>query len=77
MKDATRIRYIKVFWIFMEASIWTWINHRPRLSPIVYNQLHSKAEFKADMHNLYIRERNDPTREWVKLSFIAMDDEIF
>lgn len=35
------------------------------------------AEFKADMHNLYIRARKDPTQAWVKLLFIAMDDAIF
>lgn len=29
------------------------------------------------MHNLYIRVRKDPSRAWVKLSFIATDDENF
>jgi len=76
-KDATRIREIKVFWIFMEASIRTWITRRPRLSPTVYNSLQSAAEFKADMHNLYIRAQKDPNRTWVKLLFIATDDAIY
>lgn len=31
-KDATRIREIKVFLIFMEASIRTWVNHKTWLS---------------------------------------------
>lgn len=35
------------------------------------------TEFKANMHNLYVREHKDPTRKWVKLPFIAMDDAIF
>lgn len=76
-KDAMRIREIKVFWIFTEASIQTWINYRPWLSPILYNRLHNATEFKADMHNLYIQARKDPNQTWVKLSFIAMEDAIF
>ena len=76
-KDAARIREIKVFWIFMEASIWTRISRKPRLSLTVYNWLQSMAEFKADMHNLYIQVRKDPTRAWVKLLFIATDNAIF
>ena len=35
------------------------------------------AEFKVDMHNLYIRAHKDPVRAWEKLSFIAIDDAIF
>jgi len=54
-KDAMRVRAIKVFWIFMEESIQTWIKRRPQLSPIVYNTLQGAAEFKVDMHNVYIR----------------------
>lgn len=54
IKYTNRIHEIKVFWVFVEASIRTWINRRPCLSPIVYNILKSMAEFKADMHNLYI-----------------------
>ena len=77
MKDAMRIHEIKVFWVFVEVSIQNWINHRPRLSPTVPNSLQSMAKFKVDMHNLYIRAHKDPTRKWVKLPFIAMDDVIF
>jgi len=54
-KDATRVCEIKVFWIFIEVKIQTWIDHRPWLSLTVYNILQSTAEFKVDMHNLYIR----------------------
>lgn len=53
-KDATRVHEIKVFWIFMEASIQRLIDCILWLSLIVYNNLQSLVEFKADMHNLYI-----------------------
>lgn len=35
------------------------------------------AEFKVDMHTLYIWVRKDPKRTWVKLHFIATDNEIY
>ena len=35
------------------------------------------VEFKADMHNLYIRAPKGPAQKWVKLLFIATDDAIF
>lgn len=35
------------------------------------------AEFKVDMHHLYIRSRKDPLRAWVTLPFIATDDAIY
>jgi len=47
------------------------------LSPTIYNNLQSTAEFKADMHNLYIRAWKDPQKTWVKLLFIATDDAIY
>lgn len=72
-----RICEIKVFWIFMEASIQTWIPRRLRLSLTIYNCLQSTTEFKADMHNLYIRVRKDPKQTWVKLPFITTDDAIY
>ena len=37
-----------------------WINKRLRLSPTVYNSLRSFADFKADMHNVYIKAHKDP-----------------
>jgi len=61
----------------MEVSIWTWIAHRLGLSSIVYNNLQSTTEFKANMHNLYIRARKDPKQTWVKLPFIAMNNAIY
>lgn len=77
MKNKTRIREIKVFWVFVEASIRTWIDRRPHLSPTVYNNLQIPTEFKADMHNQYIRACKDKARTCVKLPFIAMDGAIF
>lgn len=76
-KDATRIREIKVFWAFIEENLRTWINRRLHFSSTIYNSLQSAAEFKADMHNMYIRARKDPTQKWVKLPFIATNDAIF
>lgn len=53
------------------------INRNPRLSATVYNNLHSFVEFKADIHNIYIRVHKDPTKQWRKIPFVAMDDVIF
>ena len=38
-RDAQRIREIKIFWVLMEMRIRMGINHKPQLSPIVYNNL--------------------------------------
>lgn len=61
----------------MEVSIWMWINKRLIVSPMMYNILNSFAEFKADMHNIYIRARKDVVKQWMKLASIATDDAIF
>lgn len=61
-KDSMWIRETKIFWVLMEVSVWMWINRRPLLSPIVYNSLRRFADFKADMHNVYIKARNDPAQ---------------
>jgi len=76
-KDFMQVCVIKVFWIFMESSIETWIDFRPWLSQIVYNTLQSVAEFKVNMHNVYIQAWKDPAWQWVKLPFIATHDAIF
>lgn len=76
-KDVKWICGTKNFWVLMEASIQMWINRRPRLSPTMHNSLQSFADFKADMHNIYIRARKDPTKQWTKLPFVANDDAIF
>ncbi len=76
-KYATRIHKIKVFWVFIEVSIRTWIIRKPHLSPTVHNSLQSVAKFKEDMHNLYIQACKDHPRTWVKLPFIVTDDAIF
>ena len=54
-----------------------WINRRPRLSPTMYNNLRSFADFKADMHNVYIKVHKDPAQNRTKIPFIAIDDLIF
>lgn len=76
-KDAARLSEINVFWVFVEASIRTWINCRLRVSPTMHNSLQSAVEFKEDMHNLYIQACKDPAHKWVNLLFIATDDVIF
>ena len=60
-KDAKRLRDSQNLWVFMEMKIRMWINRKPRLSPTVYNNLQSFVEFKADMHNIFIRARKDST----------------
>jgi len=61
----------------MEMNIRMWINRKPWLSPTVYNSLQRFAEFKVDMHNIYIRVHKDPTKQWIKLPFVDTEDAIF
>lgn len=61
----------------MEVNIQMWINRRPRLSPPVYNSLRSFVDFKAEIHNVYIKVHKDPAQNWTTLPFIAIDDTIF
>lgn len=58
----------------MEMNLRMGIHGKPRLSPNVYKNLHNFAEFKADLHNIYIRARKEPTKQWRELPFIATDD---
>jgi len=44
----------------MEMNIKMGINHKPLLSPTVYNSLQSFAEFKKDFHHIYLRACKDP-----------------
>lgn len=53
------------------------INHKLQLSPTIYNSLQSFAEFKVDIHNIYIKASKDLTKQWIKLPFLATDDVIF
>ena len=59
-RDAMQIHEAKIFWILMEVSVQMWINKWPCLSPMVYNSMWSFADFKADMHNVYIMVWKDP-----------------
>ena len=47
------------------------------MSHIVYATRWSFVDFKADMYNIHVWVQKDPTKEWTKLQFIAMDDAIF
>lgn len=44
---------------------------------MVYNNLQSFANFKDDMHNIYMRAWKDPKKQWMKLPFVATDNAIF
>ena len=61
----------------MEMNIRMGINHKPWLSPIVYNSPQSFTEFKVDFHHVYIRVRKDPTKKWKELPYLATNDVIF
>lgn len=54
-KDATRVTETKIFWVFMEASIYMDINQCPMLSPTLYEQLSAYAAFKVDFYYVYIQ----------------------
>ena len=43
----------------------------------MYNNLHSFADFRAEMHNVYIKALKDPAQTWTKLPFVTIDDAIF
>ena len=53
------------------------INRKSRLSPTIYNNLQSFAEFKADLHSIYIRAHKDSAKQWRELPFVATDVVIF
>ena len=61
----------------MEMNIRMGINHKPQLSPIVYNSLQSFTEFKADFHQVYIRTRKDVAKACKELPYSTTDDVIF
>lgn len=44
---------------------------------VVTHSLQQFAEFKVDMHNIFIRARKDLMKQWMKLPFVATDDAIF
>lgn len=54
-----------------------WINKLPCQSPMVYDSLQSLTKFKADMHNVYIREWKASEEKWATLPFITSDDVVF
>lgn len=66
-----------IFRVLIEASVWMCINRRPWLSPTFYNSLWRFVDFKADMHNVYIKAGKDPAQNGTKVPFIAIDDAIF
>jgi len=61
----------------MEASVRMWIKKRPHLSPTMYKILWSLEDFKADMHNVYIKVNKDLVKNCTKLPFIVIYGAIF
>jgi len=43
----------------MDVNVRQWINALPRLSDGIYESMNHIAEFKANMHRLYIRAHKD------------------
>lgn len=75
-KEAEPVRDSKIFWILMEMNIRMAINHKLQLSPMVYANLQSYAEFKADFHRISIRAWKDPAKKWYSFPYLAIDDAI-
>jgi len=75
-KDIERVCKSKVYWVFMEMSINMAINHKPRLSPTILEQLSRYAEFKADFHCISIQARKDLEHKWYDLPYLVTDDAI-
>lgn len=59
-KDAVRVSDIKIFLGLHGGDYPDTDLSQPQMSPTIYNNLQGMAEFKADMHNLYIQARKDP-----------------
>jgi len=70
------IRESKIFWVLMEMNMRMGINHKPRLSPMVYNTLKSFTEFKANFYHVFIGAWKDPTKTWYELPYLATDDQL-
>lgn len=59
-KDAQCIKDSTIFWILMEMKICMAINHKPQLSPTMFDKLQKYMEFKAEFHRVSIRAWKDP-----------------
>lgn len=68
---------MKIFWVLTEASIQMSINRRLFLSPTVHNSLQSFADFKVDMHNIYIRAWNNLAQQLTRLPFIHWQRDLY
>lgn len=60
----------------MDANVWQWITQQPHLSNEIYNSVKHIAEFKADMHFIYIQAHKDPDQMWTAFPFLAIDEAI-
>lgn len=60
----------------MEMNIHMAINHKPRLSPIVYTNLQGYAEFKANFNHVSIRAWKEPVQKWYDFPCVEIDDAI-
>lgn len=73
-KGVARVKDARIFWVLMEASIHTVINHKPRLSSTVFEQLSGYVEFKANFHCVSVRVWKDLKKKWYDIPYLAMDD---
>ena len=75
-KDAQHIKDSKIFWILMEMNIHMTINHKPRLSPSVFDKLQEYTEFKENFQHISIRAWKDPEQTGHEFPYLATDDTI-
>lgn len=61
----------------MEMNIKMGIIRKLQLPPTIYKNLHIFAEFKEELHIIYIRACNDLAKKSGELPFVATDDVIF
>ena len=52
------------------------INHKPRLSPTIFEQFSRYTELKVEFHYITIRVRKEPKQNWCDLLYLATNDAI-
>lgn len=60
----------------MDVNVRQWINKQPHLSTQIFESAKHMAEFKVDMHFVYIRAWKDPDQTRTTLPLISIDEAI-
>lgn len=60
----------------MEMDLQKVINQWPRLSPTLFDELKTYAEFKVDFHNVSICARKDPEGKWHVLPYLVSKTDV-